>query len=142
VSAPIIIETTKLPTSSTRIPGFHMVNAVTHPDEWRIMWNALVLFWKGDTADYNASFGECWQYMGTVLRADTWEHVFRHRMHPRTGRREYFRVLATVEFHSTHPLPTKTTPRSYERAIPAFDPTQCSGAFDGLSMSSDADSGL
>jgi hypothetical protein len=122
---------------------FQFLNSVTHPDEWDRAWLALRTFWRGDNADYNSRFGECWQYMGTELRGDTWEHVFRHRAHPRTNKREYWRSPASDAFHASNPAPSKpVVPRPYERIIPHFDPTHCGGAFDGVSVSSDAEGGL
>lgn len=118
------------------------INSVTHPAEWERAWLALRTFWRGDNADYNASFGECWQYMGTELRGDTWEHVFRHRAHPRTNRREYWRTPASDQFHRDNPPTKPQPPRPYERVLPAFYPLDCGGAFDGVSVISDADPGL
>lgn len=141
MSTPVIIDTTKLPARASGIPGFHMVSPEHERSEWDHMWKSLVMVWNGDTAELNASFGECWQYMGTTLSGNNWEHVFRHRMHPRTKKREYFRVMATLEFHRTHAIPT-TTPAPYARPIPPFDPAHCSGSFDGISVTSDADEGL
>ena len=42
----------------------------------------------------NEEYGEFWQYMGTVKKNGVWVHEFRHRMHPKTKKREYFDVAA------------------------------------------------
>jgi hypothetical protein len=122
---------------------FLMINSVTHPLEWSAMWSALIGHWHGDAADYNDRYGESWQYMGTELRGDNWEHVFRHRMHPKTNRREYHRILASPDYHRKHPLPEPTLTHNNDRDHYArFDPVHCSGSFDGVSVHSDADPGL
>ncbi len=82
------------------------VSPQADPTEWDAMWAALVVRWGGDAADSNPAFGgEVWQYMGTHPTEDGfgWEHLFRHRMHPRTGRREYCTCRASHGFHRAHP---------------------------------------
>lgn len=119
-------------------PQTFFINIVDEPAEWDFAWTALKAhFHAPDFAEYNPAASECWQYMGTRLVADTWEHCFRHRMHPRTNRREYFTVLASDAFHAAHHVPEKT-----RLPLPVFDPRHCSGAFDGFSVTSDADPGL
>ena len=58
--------------------------------EWDALWElfrrvAGEKYGTTDLADEDPETGEVWQYMGT------WdgEHQFRHRNHPKTGRREY-----------------------------------------------------
>lgn len=125
-----------------RTDTFKFISAVTHAAEWERAWLALTVHWQGDTADYNDQYGECWQYMGTELRADTWEHVFRHRMHPRTQRREYWRTPASDRFHRENPIPTPPARQPYETDVPSLTLAHLNGAFDGVSVTSDADPGL
>lgn len=62
--------------------------------EWNNAWFMLRVL---DGTDVDAvNDGECWQYMGTEKREDIWEHVFRHRVHPITGEREYRRVRPSL----------------------------------------------
>lgn len=126
---------------------FRFVSAITERPEWDFMWDALVAHWKGDAADYNPAYSECWQYMGSSLHpiSFTWEHTFRHRMHPRTNRREYWRIPASPRFNLAHPTPApKPTPAPANRCpIRRFDPIDCGGTYDGVStITSDADTGL
>ena len=60
---------------------------------WHNMWDALRAI-TGDTLQHGTETGEVWQYMGTVSTdgGRTWVAEFRHRNHPRTGRRELLRV--------------------------------------------------
>ena len=118
------------------------INSVSEPLEWEAIWVALVAAWNGDTADYNAECSECWQYMGTTYESGKWVHTFRHRCHPRTGRREYWKVEASPAFQRRHQRTENRPLRPYERAIPRFDPAHCSGAFDGVSVLTDAEGGL
>jgi len=63
--------------------------------EWEIMWDALA------NDPFNAGLpnpreaindGEVWQYMGTEGDGEEAHHVFRHRRHPKTNRREYITI--------------------------------------------------
>ncbi len=63
-----------------------------HDAELESAWGWLRARW-GDVSEEHE--GERWQYMGTELRADGWEHVFRHRCHPSTGERVYWRCAAS-----------------------------------------------
>ncbi len=55
--------------------------------EWARAWGELAALPinAGDIECRDEETGEVWQYMGTNSR----KHQFRHRMHPRTMRREY-----------------------------------------------------
>ncbi len=63
--------------------------------EWAHMWSLLAAS-EGDTECLN--MGEAWQYMGTAPADDPEVapaeavHCFRHRNHPKTGRRMYMSV--------------------------------------------------
>lgn len=123
---------------------FLMVSPASERAEWDRMWDALKRAFKApDFAEYNAGFGESWQYMGTSLRSDQWEHCFRHRAHPTTGKREYFTVPASDDYHRAHPVPpAPRVPPVNRCVIRRFDPIHCGGAYDGVSVISDADPGL
>lgn len=64
-------------------------------DCWNDMWDRFVQLHKErfgtpDAQALNKEYGECWQYMGTVHKpSGEVEHQFRHRMHPKTLKREY-----------------------------------------------------
>lgn len=66
-------------------------------EEWRRMWEAL----GEDPASEDPKTGERWQYMGSVFvrggsgRSGEWVHQFRHRRHPKTGKREYREIPAS-----------------------------------------------
>lgn len=60
--------------------------------EWVRVWGLLARHTLGQGDTYCQDTGERWQYMGTW---DGW-HEFRHRHHPKTGRRE------VVFFQATH----------------------------------------
>lgn len=77
-------------------------NLYGHPDLERA-WNMLP---GGHTALHKRS-GERWQYLGTWFVQEKpnsgngyssctyhWEHQFRHRWHPYTGERMYFKIVA------------------------------------------------
>jgi hypothetical protein len=64
--------------------------------EWHHAWRGLARL-SGDTdnmAECPLSY-EVWQYMGSCLYNGRWKHEFRHRNHPRTNTRLYFRVPST-----------------------------------------------
>jgi len=63
-------------------------------DEWLFMWRSF----KPDYAEEHPLSGEIWQYMGSVCEDGSWEHTFRHRMHPITGKREYKKISASAGF--------------------------------------------
>lgn len=124
------------------IPGFLFINSVTDPEEWAAMWDSLKRSYRADDfAEHNDRACESWQYMGTAMGSESWVHSFRHRMHPRTQRREHHRVIATEKFQRAHPI-ALPIPRPYEHVVPAFDPEHSSGSFDGVTVSSDSDEGL
>ena len=53
-----------------------------------------------DKEMYNKVYGECLQYMGTVLDVENGlTHEFRHRAIPGTNERKYWRVKASNDFH-------------------------------------------
>ena len=60
--------------------------------EWEAMWEALGAHQLNmglvDPKEAEKD-GEVWQYMGTGWRDGERRHCFRHRLHPRTGKREY-----------------------------------------------------
>jgi hypothetical protein len=59
--------------------------------EWKAIWLTLALhpLNSGCIDPFSCkNDGEVWQYMGT----DNDEHVFRHRFHPKTGKREYLKL--------------------------------------------------
>lgn len=61
-------------------------------EEWETMWAALGVhpLNEGLTDPKEAEHeGEVWQYMGMGWRDGAQRHCFRHRLHPKTGRREY-----------------------------------------------------
>ena len=45
---------------------------------------------------------ERWQYMGTRLRDNGWEHTFRHRYHPEINARTNREVPAAAGWEPTH----------------------------------------
>ena len=59
--------------------------------EWDAAWSAFP-----DPDLYNAEYGECMQYMGTVVAPPRgYVHEFRHRAMPGANHREYWRILCT-----------------------------------------------
>lgn len=46
--------------------------------QWDEAWASLDAEF-GDTIGHDADSGEYWQYMGTWLHGDVWDHQFRHR---------------------------------------------------------------
>jgi hypothetical protein len=74
------------------------------PKEWAHAWDSLVkITGANDYAEEHHTTGEGWQYMGSepVKQEDPagrWCHCFRHRDHPKTGRREYIWIPATWEW--------------------------------------------
>jgi len=66
--------------------------------EWERAWAELRE--REGTADADAGTGEMWQYMGTYNELGMgFVHEFRHRCHPRTQQRRYYRVFAALEFN-------------------------------------------
>jgi hypothetical protein len=65
----------------------------THPEHQR-MWARLSAdpINAGDVVCQEPASGESWQYMGTVRDVRGTFHEFRHRLHPRTLKREYRRI--------------------------------------------------
>jgi len=64
--------------------------------EWDRAWNTMAANpvnagLEHPHVAFNESWGETWQYMGTV----NGQHEFRHRMHPTTDKREYLKIPAT-----------------------------------------------
>lgn len=61
---------------------------------WNQVWGMLANKY-GDTACKDASTGEVWQYMGSVLKGTTIEHQFRHRN--LKGKRVGYGVTSTYD---------------------------------------------
>ncbi|HLP40339.1 MAG TPA: hypothetical protein VK465_02425 [Fibrobacteria bacterium] len=66
--------------------------------EWIVMWARLCEdpLNNGDPACQHPEIFEVWQYMGSVLVDGTWSHIFRHRHHPKSERREVRSLSATM----------------------------------------------
>jgi len=64
----------------------------------------------GGAQAYNQTCGEGWQYMGTA-RIETgrlvgrYQHEFRHRAHPATGKREYRTFLSLMTDEAAQAFP-------------------------------------
>jgi hypothetical protein len=69
------------------------------PNEYERMWVELAALNEngGDRLCECPDSGEVWQYMGTELKSDGWNHCFRHRYHPGTQQREYRMIGADIE---------------------------------------------
>lgn len=86
--------------------------------EWVHMWNHFGPSCEAQ-AEEDPESGEIWQYMGTEWHTDIpgcygiWVHCFRHRHHPKTGKREYRLV-------EPHPDVQRNGPQS-PRAIKGDD---------------------
>jgi hypothetical protein len=70
--------------------------------EWDRMWAALgALELNRDlpepTVCMEEGWGEAWQYMGTARINGRSVHEFRHRCHPKTGKREYRHIAAPAK---------------------------------------------
>ena len=82
-------------------PAIAFFDETAEPEEWAHAWNALVsIAGAPDYEEEHHTSGERWQYMGSEPEIQNaaqgrWVHTFRHRDHPRTGRRELVRVPAT-----------------------------------------------
>lgn len=66
-----------------------------HNPEWNDMWEQLAKHQlNADNPNpYSCTYmNESWQYMETA----NGEHIFRHRIHPKTKNREYLRFPAKV----------------------------------------------
>jgi hypothetical protein len=77
---------------------------LTAPEpEWdRAWWEIAAAY--GDPDCYNPRSGEAWQYHGTYRNeAGQWQHSFRHRDLPVTGRRTYHLVDAAPEWRPRSP---------------------------------------
>lgn len=78
-----------------------------------------------DIQSRNPEYREVWQYMGTVLHTDHAEHQFRHRMHPKTKRREYLHLgmpYAHASMGAFRPAaPTPAPPEPEEAFYPDLD---------------------
>jgi hypothetical protein len=154
-------------TAEQRMRGFW--TPVRDSEAWDTIWGMLRERW-GDTKAEDEQSGECWQMMGVVLSDDGahWHAEFRHRMHPGTGRREYYRVELSADFVtaflppeqrdeqvrrvsaravSEQQLRERTRAQAMSRPAPSFPrplfrECDCSGVFDGNTVYSDADPGL
>lgn len=75
--------------------AYGFVNPLT--PEWITMWAHLSAdsLNDGNPACHDPETWEAWQYMGSVWGEGTWTHVFRHRRHPKTKRREVRSLAAT-----------------------------------------------
>jgi hypothetical protein len=63
--------------------------------EFTFMFNSFP-----DKEMYNKQYGECLQYMGTVLKpSGNIHHEFRHRAVPGTNKRQYWQIEASNSFH-------------------------------------------
>ena len=85
--------------STERQNEMGFISQETHPREWQYMWQRLseLTINTGLTTGADND-GEVWHYMGTVRAPDgiIW-HEFRHRNHPKTGKREYERLFTTAQ---------------------------------------------
>lgn len=110
--------------------------------EWSFAWAGVARRYGSDFAQLNR--GECWQYMGTAFTARGWEHQFRHRCHPSTNERVYLHLPVSAEWtppqQERKPEPIRKEPARFGRMIETEQ--DYGGAFDGNSVSSDADPGL
>jgi len=79
----------------------HFVDRDKRPEAWEAIWDLLEAVDAVDTED--PTTGENWQYMGSMQLAEEardrlgnhrWYHQYRHRMHPRLGRRVYLTLHA------------------------------------------------
>ncbi len=83
--------------------GLTMVNP--NCTEWDCMWKALANHKINKclsdplVAD---NFDEVWQYMETTHRKQRVFHVFRHRLHPKTQRKEYIEIPASKEYRKEY----------------------------------------
>lgn len=94
--------------------------------------------------------GECWQYMGTWRTAAGWVHQFRHRHHPRLGRRVYRDIpvageaLAWLQANDRLADAERQARERHARRQRSTwqSDADYGGAFDGTRVTSDADLGL
>ncbi len=93
----------------------HFLDPKANPTEWAFAWAALTRHWGASDEPNDAVGGEVWQYMGTEQSRGTWLHTFRHRMHPRTGRREYWSTPASADFNRAHGFPPSAASWSVSR---------------------------
>jgi hypothetical protein len=69
--------------------------------EWDIMWQKVgrLRVNRGlEKPTIANNFGDIWEYMETVKSSTGFNHVFRHRHHPKTGYKIYIEVKATIGF--------------------------------------------
>lgn len=133
---------------------------------WPEVWSALATA-VGDYADCCPETGECWQYMGTWSTV----HQFRHRNRPATARailgfpgHHRDRVYLDLHVESLEVARVRVQLHTDKPSIPAAladsraigerteagreqnrldrQPEDYGGAFDGFTVTSDADSGL
>ena len=116
------------------------------PEEWSFAWAGLARL--GFDVDLRDESGEVWQYMDTCRDngGQLW-HEFRHRFYTPAQKRVYARVRASDDYQTAHPAPKPEPPAPLPPVrpvwdCPAFDERDCSGAFDGITVTSDADPGL
>jgi hypothetical protein len=69
--------------------------------EWDSMWKWVAEHPINENIEHptvalNDESGEAWQYMGSFRQKNKVIHEFRHRHHPKTGRREYLKVAGSV----------------------------------------------
>lgn len=113
------------------------------------MWDALARA-TGDVEDLNPDSNEVWQFMGTYNGL----HQFRHRHRPRTARAIPGWGTAWDRVYLDLSVDTLAVVRVQSRIYPPAEPEapiRCTtdrtgsdygGAFDGFTVSSDADPGL
>jgi len=66
--------------------------------EWNTMWDNLSLHPINEGYEEPSlviNEGEAWQYMGSFRQDNKIIHEFRHRNHPKFGRREYIKFNAS-----------------------------------------------
>lgn len=89
---------------STAMPIPQMTYIERDSVEWLAAWRALgaaslAAYGTDDVEAIDVESGESWQYLGSSYVGDgAWMHHFRHRRHPKSGRREYIDLPATAGF--------------------------------------------
>lgn len=127
---------------STFEPSPRLVCVEPRTDAYNKLWYYFakmiaVRYGDRDMNSYNPEYREVWQYMGTVLREHDVQHQFRHRMHPKTKKREY--LSFELEYDRAHmeayrtPPPVEV-PKPFQPVMPDLD--------DMGNAYSDADPGL
>jgi len=129
----------------TRLDQLLYLTPDQEPSEWEFAWAGLARL--GYDVDLRDDSGEVWQYMDTCRDngGQLW-HEFRHRWYTPAQKRVYARVKASDDYQSAHPEPkpepVAPIPYRYAPSGPQFNEFDCSGVYDGISVTSDADPGL